>query len=398
MKRIVFTLVFVYSLTLVYGQDSWIQRADFTTVRYGMAAISTGAKAYAGLGYQPGGGGAKADWWEFDPAANSWTQKANFPGGARSAINGFAVNGKVYVGLGSGFDYMKDLWEYDPATDAWERKADLPGLARKSFVAFSVNGKGYVGMGKRGNNDYSSDLYEYDPVSDTWTQKASFPGNGLEAPLSFVIGEYAYVGFGTGDATTGSFYRYHPATDTWDPMSLFGIPPRFAAAGFSIGNKGYVGTGYVIQNGSPSLYQQDFYEYDPDLDMWTAKNNFGGPGRIQGGGFAIGNKGYIGMGYSGTNYKDLWEYTPGTISPVIAPHLLSSEDLPYPNPSEKFVYLPLNDGKESQVFIHDATGMLIETARIGTDNKLDVDRLKGGIYLIRHQLSEKTLMYKLFKK
>jgi hypothetical protein len=65
---------------------------------------------------------------------------------------------------------------YDPATDTWTQKADLPGAARSSAVAFTAAGKGYVGTGYDGI-DKLKDLYEYDPAKNIWTKKADFAGS-----------------------------------------------------------------------------------------------------------------------------------------------------------------------------------------------------------------------------
>ena len=43
----------------------------------------------------------------------------------------------------------KDFWEYDPATNAWTQKADFGGTARLDAVGFSIGSKGYIGTGKR---------------------------------------------------------------------------------------------------------------------------------------------------------------------------------------------------------------------------------------------------------
>ena len=41
----------------------------------------------------------------------------------------------------------KDFWEYDPAANAWTQKADFGGTARYCAVGFSIGSKGYIGTG-----------------------------------------------------------------------------------------------------------------------------------------------------------------------------------------------------------------------------------------------------------
>src|SRR5436190_22202994 len=49
----------------------------------------------------------------------------------------FTIGTKGYVGTGhSGTG--KDFWEYDPATDTWTQKADFGGTGRSDAVAFTI--------------------------------------------------------------------------------------------------------------------------------------------------------------------------------------------------------------------------------------------------------------------
>jgi len=77
------------------------------------------------------------------------------------------------------------------------------------------------------------------------------------------------------------------------------------AVGFSIGNKGYIGTGFT------TVESRQFWEYDPVNNAWTQKADFGGTARSGAAGFSINNKGYIGTGYLFFSaLRDFWEYDP----------------------------------------------------------------------------------------
>ena len=55
-----------------------------------------------------------------------WTQKAAFPGTSRHLAVAMAVDGKGYFGTGyDGTDRLNDFWEYDPVANSWTQKADL---------------------------------------------------------------------------------------------------------------------------------------------------------------------------------------------------------------------------------------------------------------------------------
>lgn len=59
----------------------------------------------------------RENFWEYDPVVDQWTNKEDIGGGLRLFGQGFAINGKGYIGLGTGetSDKVKrDFWEYAP--------------------------------------------------------------------------------------------------------------------------------------------------------------------------------------------------------------------------------------------------------------------------------------------
>lgn len=100
----------------------------------------------------------------------------------------------------------------------------------------------------------------------------------------------------------------------WTPRAgqtdINGVIARVNGSGFSIGTKGYIGVGYV---GSTSNLRKDFWEYDPLTDTWTQKANFAGAARYNAVGFSVAGKGYIGTGVTASGaVKDLYQYDPIT--------------------------------------------------------------------------------------
>jgi hypothetical protein len=114
--------------------------------------------------------GNTAQTWEYDPATNVWTRKADLPSDVRERAMGFSLNGKGYVGGGiisSSNTLLSDFWEFDPSTNSWTRKADIGGGARQFGVGFSIGLKGYIGVGGTSStfdspSFSSSDFWEYD--------------------------------------------------------------------------------------------------------------------------------------------------------------------------------------------------------------------------------------------
>lgn len=112
-----------------------------------------------------------------------------------------------------------------------------------------------------------------------------------------------------------NFWEYDPATNAWTQKSSFIGGQRGYMSGFAIGNKGYAGMGYNGNIGPSGTYFNDWFEYDPVTNLWTQMANLPGTPRGLAGGFEVGGKGYIGTGQSsGPALQDLWEYNPTTNS------------------------------------------------------------------------------------
>lgn len=93
----------------------------------------------------------------------------------------------------------------------------------------------------------------------------------------------------------------------WTAKTNFGGNARAWAASFAIGTKGYIGMGMNFM--TP---YEDFWEYDATGGAWTQKANFGGGKRYKAASFVIGTKAYVATGIDavGNEMKDLWEYDP----------------------------------------------------------------------------------------
>jgi hypothetical protein len=293
--------------------NTWTQKTSFTNGRKGAAGFSIGAKGYMGTGNLSGTN--QNDFWEFDPATNVWTQKANFAGSARILAVGFSIGAKGYMGTGAGSGTYNDFYEYDPVANAWTQKAGFGGSSRAQAVGFSIGSKGYVGTGSLGTTNYS-DFWQYNPVTDTWTQKTSFPGSARWGAFGFSMRGKGYIGSGSDNGAfyPNDFYEYDTSANTWTQKATFSGNPRIWSASFSIGPYGYVGTGTTYIGLST-----DFWQYDPTANAWTQKAAYGGSARDEAVGFSAASKGYISAGWAGNYNSQLWEYNPelllaGTVS------------------------------------------------------------------------------------
>jgi N-acetylneuraminic acid mutarotase len=216
--------------------------------------FSMGTKGYISTGYSSSG--SYSDLWEWDQASNIWTQKTDYPGGTLEGATAFAIGTKAYILA----VYNGNFYEWDQATDTWTSKATFPGLYRETAFAFAIGTKGYIGGGYSSGFHSLSDFWEYDQTNDSWTQKASYPVERDEC-ATFVISNVGFVCTGHNNYTgysTNISYKYNQATNSWSSVSMTGFGGQVGrCVGFAIGNRGYVGIGYDDPGNDLKL----FYEY-----------------------------------------------------------------------------------------------------------------------------------------
>jgi hypothetical protein len=168
----------------------------------------------------------------YDPAANTATQVSTLPGNLALYIPGgaAAVGGKAYVF--SGFRntstpyHVAETWEWDPVANTWTQKGDQ-SIGRGYEEVAVVDGKiyGFGGDVFDGTNLVAQTVAEvFDPAVGTWS---------LIAPLATASGEGRAYGFDTASgydlagkvvlaggglwpAETAAVLTYDVATDTYD--------------------------------------------------------------------------------------------------------------------------------------------------------------------------------------
>gem|GEM_PF-2795434 len=270
--------------------------------------------------------------WEYDSAANSWTEKAKLPGDERNYNFSFVINNKAYVGLGTGspgeaFGPMdRKVWEYNPSTNIWSEKSGFPGDARVAPFSFSVGTKGYVGGGDKENNGtgFVKDFWEYNSVNDTWKQLKDFSGDraiGLTGVSTNSEGYVFELGYGNPTAAFGNYtnvflWKYNVAGDSWEKLSSVPSGSTIYSSGTAVllNNAIYVGLGSqssTTVNGEEVW--ANFWKYDLTTKTWLQKPDIGGGVRHFPIGFVVGKSIYMGLGtgetFDATN-KDFWRFTP----------------------------------------------------------------------------------------
>jgi N-acetylneuraminic acid mutarotase len=202
--------------------------------------------------------------WKFNPADYSWKQ-ISIPFKVDAAqVTATATKAYLYVRYPTlGF------YEYDPSANSWTKKADYPAPRRTFGTMFSIGSKAYIGLGSSsetmGMADTDNSFYEYSSTSNTWRRIADYPrlfsSTMRNRASAFIINNIAYVGCGATNTGMVDFYSYSPTNNTWSRIHDF-PDMRSYASSFSFGNFGFIANG---SSGGPSM---ECIKYDPSLDTW----------------------------------------------------------------------------------------------------------------------------------
>lgn len=148
----------------------------------------------------------------------TWDRKDRQPLPERTGkIAAFTINEIGYV-INQVASRAPHLYSYDPVADKWERKSDFPGIARTEGTGFSANGKGYFGLGLDEDGNGLRDLWEYDPAKNSWAYHSEYPGQGNRYLIALSDKNKAYVGWGYETRTVeGSAVKQQVgSTDFWE--------------------------------------------------------------------------------------------------------------------------------------------------------------------------------------
>jgi len=192
--------------------DTWTQKANLAipdiifptpVPRQRAMGFSVSGKGYIGLGRVSDQGNCGSffpcshnithyqDLFEYDPTANTWTQKNNVPLAGRVMASAVTIGSKVYVGLG-GFSRFnssqfppystqfprRDFWEYEPTADSWTQIQDISGNGRFGSVALEANGRAYI----VGGNAYNQSSLSNNLVKEIWEYNTTLL---LASPTNF---------------------------------------------------------------------------------------------------------------------------------------------------------------------------------------------------------------------
>lgn len=331
MKHFLSGLFIAGSVLGLNAQDYWVQVDSVNGPPKSVcASFVANGEGYIATGLEYTGFTRKM--YSYNPTQDDWDNELsmgglNGGGLSRGSACAFGIYDKGYVctGQGDNTDFLKDMWEYDPALDVWTQKADFPGTARRGAVSFVIAGVAYIGTGEDASG-LRKDFYKYDPLTNLWGNVADFGGTPRRQAVGFALGNQGYVGTGDDGVMKNDFWQYLVFQNMWVQKANFPGTPRAGATGWGSFPTGFIATGEDINYN----YTNDVWEYNYFTNQWLQRASLPGGGRKHATSFLIGNVAYIATGYNGTFLDDCFAYY-GIVG--MNESSARNEVLLYPNPA-----------------------------------------------------------------
>jgi len=366
--------------------QQWYNAASISDYRMGALGFAIGDYGYCGMG---SGSSNFVDLWQYDPMANTWTQVATPPNGARTGGFSFTIDSFAYVGLGNA---STDCWKYNGFTNQWMPIDSFPSAPRNCPAFFTIGNCGYVGTGSD-----SRDFWKYEVATDNWTQIDSFPGTGRREATSFAINGNGYVGLGANGSWNAfnDFWKYD-TTLGWVALNPFPGTTRNGAKGLALLNKGYVCAG--VQ--PPWYYNNEFWEYDPSFDYWTPLTQLPGSPRKLMCGFVVDSTAFFGTGMmSGFDpppyfFNDFFKFSFSILMDV---HEEEGMNLAISVLNEDFIVInSTTELNRATVRLYSMQGEEIYIKEMtGTQCQLEISELADGVYVVMVETSTKQFTRKV---
>lgn len=206
-------------------------------------------------------------------AGGSWVKKASAPT-KRTEVVAAASGGKIYVvgGFLPGLSFITPMVEeYDPATDTWRERAPLPAGRHHAGIGV-VRDRLYVigGFDRSLLNIWNptATVYEFDPHANQWNARKPMPTPRGALAVAVLEGKLHAVGGYNQDGNTGAHEVYDPATDTWTSSAALPTPRDHHAAAVAGGRVFAIG-GRLNRQYSQNVAVNEMY--DPATNQWTRK-------------------------------------------------------------------------------------------------------------------------------
>lgn len=242
-----------------------------------------------------------------------WTSNVSLPSIGRDDAVCFTLDDIVFVGTGNhgGFSESNVFYAFNTRSGEFEDVAPFPGPARQYATAEEIGFKAYLIGGIDEFSNPLNDVWEYDLITDSWTQKSSFPGGARWKASSFMVNQKIY--YCTGRDWIQSYndcWQYDPSNDQWIQKATLPSLPKNETVGFALYERGYIGLGIDCTN----VLSDEIYEFNPYKDEWELITHFPGGPRWYAVAEVLNGKAFIGTGEDSTGmmYNDFWAFDPST--------------------------------------------------------------------------------------
>ncbi|MEN9969243.1 MAG: hypothetical protein RIR94_1439 [Bacteroidota bacterium] len=360
-------LILCMALVPQFFAQFWIQKSSLGGPgRHRATGCATSHRGYMGLGHVNGTGQdiSFKDWWEYDPASDTWTQRADFPVSTHGAVS-FVVDNCPVVGGGSALSTQ--FYKFDPQHNTWAPIANCILPNPGDSQGFSVNNCGFVYQ--------ANQLAKYNPNTNSWSLCAN-------APISFGSWTCSFAIEGSGFIKGGAqLWEYKPLHDQWLQRASFPGVSSGGSSGFAIQQRGYVTSGYV---GGLSVVTEQVWSFHPATNTWQEEIAFPGSKRRFPVAFAIHDRGYIGTGTNGINFNDFWQFNPTDNSIGLEQNNLDVSIYPNPVLDEVHIQCLGLSSDHFEVSIFDMNGkLLLKEHLLYFQQNFDVTILKSGSYILK---------------
>jgi N-acetylneuraminic acid mutarotase len=116
--------------------------------------------------FDPNGDGGKGEWKKVLDLRNTdlTSDDDKYNSIPRAFASAFVINGKGYITLGQTSMAMSSTYEYDPVANTWTERTSFSKSTRSFAVSFSLNNRGFVMTGRSGTNTRFDDFFEFFPT------------------------------------------------------------------------------------------------------------------------------------------------------------------------------------------------------------------------------------------
>jgi N-acetylneuraminic acid mutarotase len=220
------------------------------------------------------------DTWAYDPVADTWTDLA--PAGELPAPRALyqmvydeAGGWVILFGGTSDAGRFGDTWQYDPAANAWSEVAGAgaPEARSAHAMVYLDDAEAVLLFGGVGESGRFADTWAFTPGSGTWTAlepAGSVPSarSGHAVAYDSVAGAVILFGGYDGGGLLNDTWAYDPTANTWSELSPSGDVPS------ARGNHRMVfdaGAGRVLLFGGfdGNTELDDTWAYDTASNTWN---------------------------------------------------------------------------------------------------------------------------------